>query len=571
MSVSARFDDLVSGRSFRLDTPAATWTAGSLDDVSGALRRVEHEARAGRWVAGFVSYEAAPGLDPALRTRQSDPDLPLAWFAAFEEHVDVPAPPRVDAADVTWTADVDAEHHAAAVADVRERIAAGITYQVNLTHRLTGNVADPASLYAAMLHGQRPAYGALLDTGDHVVASASPELFFDLDGDALTTRPMKGTIGRGRWSAEDEARREDLAGSEKDRAENLMIVDLLRNDLGRIARFGTVRVDDLFAIERYETVWQMTSTISARARADVGLVDVFTALFPCGSVTGAPKSSTMAIIAELEDRPRGVYCGAVGVVEPGMGRAVFSVPIRTVVVDREGDAVYGTGGGITWDSSATGEWDEAEVKARVLVARRPAFALLETLRLDASGYHALGDHLDRLAASARYFGRTVDLDAVRHALAAVEAEPPVVVRLTVDADGAIGVAPRPLPEADGPVRLAVDPEPIDRHDPFRFHKTTHRTMYEEASKRFPEADDVVAVDERGQAVETTIGNLVVLVDGEWRTPPLDAGCLPGIERARLLRAGDVVEAPVTVDDLRRAEAIEVVNSVRGRRAAVLVD
>jgi para-aminobenzoate synthetase/4-amino-4-deoxychorismate lyase len=351
-----------------------------------------------------------------------------------------------------------------------------------------------------------------------------------------------------------------------------MIVDLLRNDLGRVARFGSVTVESLFGVEAYETVWQMTSTIAAEARPGVGVPEVVEALFPCGSVTGAPKSSAMAAIADLEDSPRGAYCGAIGFMEPGGRRAVFSVAIRTAVVDlATGAVVYGTGGGITWDSVPDAEWDETAAKAAVLTTGRPPFDLLETLRIDRRGIHELERHLDRLAGSAAYFRRTLDLDAVRDALAEVPAgDPPRRIRLTVGPAGRASIEVDPIPADRGPVRLAVDPEPIDRHDVFRYHKTTSRQAYERAAARFPEADDVVAVNDAGEAVETTIGNLVVRIGGRWVTPPLASGCLPGVERARMLESGEVSEAVVRAGDLHRADEIQVVNSVRLRRPAVLV-
>jgi para-aminobenzoate synthetase/4-amino-4-deoxychorismate lyase len=567
--VFARFDDLPSGRSLRLTDFRRELVATRPDEVVAAFEEAAAAAEAGAWVAAFVAYEAAPAFDRALRTRDPDPRLPLAWFGVFggAEPVDPPAP--ADPPATTWESDTTEAEHAAGVEAVRRLIARGDTYQVNLTHRLTTTVDRPADLYAAMLHAQRPRFGAFLEFGGRSIVSASPELFFSLDGDLVTTKPMKGTMGRGRWTAEDEQHRARLAASEKDRAENLMIVDLLRNDLGRVARFGSVAVGDLFAIERYETVWQMTSTITSQRRPEARLVDVFGALFPCGSVTGAPKASTMAAIADLEASPRGIYCGAIGLLEPG-GKATFSVPIRTVAVDPDGLATFGTGGGITWDSIAEGEWAEAAVKARLLTTRRPSFSLLETLRLEPDGYPLLDRHLARLAASAAYFGREVDLDTIRAVLEAVPRPDRVVaVRLTVAPDGDGAVAVREIPAAEGLVRLAIDPRPIDRHDVFRFHKTTVRAMYDEAAARFPDADDVVSVNDRGEVVETTIGNLVVHLDGRRLTPPLDSGCLPGVGRAVLLDEGLVEEGDIAVERLRDADAIEVVNAVRGRRPAIL--
>ena len=572
MPPSARFDDLVAGRSFRMAGPIAEMRSDRLSEVRAALAAAERSAADGAWVAAMIAYEAAPAFDPALRVRPGDPGVPLAWFGVFADCEPIAPPPPADPAPADWVPSIGAAAHRAAVEAIRAAIADGVAYQVNLSHRLRASGVDPARLYAAALAAQRPAFGALLEFGGRAVVSVSPELLFEFDDGRLATRPMKGTARRGRWAAEDRERAAALAASPKDRAENLMIVDLLRNDLGRVARFGSVAVDALFEVEAYETVWQMTSTVTAEARPGAGVAEVLAALFPCGSVTGAPKSSAMAVIADLEDSPRGAYCGTIGFIEPGARRAVFSVAIRTAVVDLEtGAAVYGTGGGITWDSAADAEWDEAAAKAAVLTSARPPFDLLETLRIDGRGIHELDRHLDRLAGSAAYFRRPLDPGVVRAALAAVpDGDPPRRIRLTVDAAGRPSVQVAPIPSEAAPVRLAVDPEPVDRHDVFRYHKTTRRHPYERAAARFPDADDVVAVNDAGEVVETTVGNLTVFLDGRWLTPPVDSGCLPGVERARLLEAGEASEAVVRVEDLHRADEIRVVNSVRLQRAAVLV-
>jgi para-aminobenzoate synthetase/4-amino-4-deoxychorismate lyase len=368
----ARFDDLHAGTALVFPSVDRVLSAERVDDVVAVLAEVERATAAGAWAFGYVAYEAAPGLDPALRVADRDADgPPLAWFGISDTPGE--APPREAGParpPLRWTADWTADEHASAVARVREHIAAGDTYQCNLTDRLRADVAgDPRSLYAALALAQGAAHSACLDLGRFVVASASPELFFDWTGDRLRTRPMKGTAARGRTAEEDRVRARELRSSPKEQAENLMIVDLLRNDLSRVARTGTVDVPELFTLERYPTVWQMTSEVVARTRADVGLVDVFRALFPCGSVTGAPKVATMEIIRALETGPRGVYCGAIGVVAPpgSAFRARFSVAIRTVVADRRsGRAVYGVGSGITWDSDAAAEHAELAAKSAVL-------------------------------------------------------------------------------------------------------------------------------------------------------------------------------------------------------------
>jgi para-aminobenzoate synthetase/4-amino-4-deoxychorismate lyase len=369
----ARFDDLVTGTALRCPPPYRVLVAAGRDDVAPVLAEVDRATTAGSWAFGYVGYEAAGGLDPALVTAVPAPgDPPPAWFGLCGAPVPtapVGAPPAGDAA-LRWVPDWSDAEHRAAVAIVREHIAAGETYQCNLTDRLrTTGVTDPARLYGRLAVAQRAAHNAYLDLGSHVIASASPELFFEWSGDLLRTRPMKGTAARGRTPAEDRALAQGLRSSPKELAENLMIVDLLRNDLSRVARTGGLDVPALFTVERYPTVWQLTSEVTARVRDDVGLLDVFRALFPCGSVTGAPKARTMRLIRDLETGPRGVYCGAIGLVAPpgAAFRARFAVAIRTAVVDRgTGAAVFGAGGGITWDSDPAAERAELLAKAAIL-------------------------------------------------------------------------------------------------------------------------------------------------------------------------------------------------------------
>jgi para-aminobenzoate synthetase/4-amino-4-deoxychorismate lyase len=366
-----RFDDLRAGRSFACPEPEAVLRAASVGEVLPVLEEVERATAAGRWAYGCLAYEAAPGLDADLVAHGPRPgDPPLAWFAVGGPPVAVepvrPGPP----VPASWRPDRTDAEHARAVDAVRACIAAGDTYQCNLTDRLRTTLpGTPEQLYAALAGRQAGAFHAWLDLGEHVVVSASPELFVEWSGDALVTRPMKGTAARGGTPAEDTAAAERLLASAKDRAENLMIVDLLRNDLSRIARTGSVVVPSLFDLEAYPTVWQLTSEVVATARPGTTLVALLRALFPSGSVTGAPKVSTMRLIRELEPTPRGVYCGAIGVVGPPESglRARFSVPIRTAVVHRaSGEAVYGAGGGIVWDSDPAAERAELLAKAAVL-------------------------------------------------------------------------------------------------------------------------------------------------------------------------------------------------------------
>ena len=386
---------------------------------------------------------------------------------------------------------------------------------------------------------------------------------------------MKGTVERGRTTTEDKEQVEWLRHSEKNRAENVMIVDMIRNDLGRIARFGSVHVPSLLEVERYPTLLQMTSTVEARS--DAPLDAILAALFPCASITGAPKVRTMQLIARLEGGPRGVYTGAIGFLAPGR-RARFNVAIRTVLVDRSaGQASYGVGSGIVWDSDADAEYAECRLKAQVLGRRFPDFDLLETMRWTAAdGVARRERHLARLAGSAEYFGFAVDLGAVRSRLAdldLVELPDPGRLRLLAGRreELRLEVYPLELPTAPGPVRLGLAREAVDADDVFLYHKTTHRVVYEQALAGRSDCDDVLLWNQRGELTETTTANVILSLDNRLVTPPVASGLLAGVLRAELLEIGAVQEQVLRVDDLARCQAIYLVNSLRGWREAIWID
>ena len=591
----ARFDDNSPGaeRSLVLTGAQDVVVARELDDVVAALRAVQDAVAGGLWAAGFVAYEAAPALDDALAVRRRPLDgpfsgLPLVWFSLFDEAKQVaPFAPRADHpaayAVSAWSASISEAQYRDRVGVIRDHVAAGDTYQVNFSMRLRAAFSgDTFDLYRDLVLAQRGAYGAYLDVDRFRVLSASPERFFRLVGSEIRTRPMKGTTARGRWQEEDAAAAQRLRASAKDRAENLMIVDLLRNDLGKIAESGSVRADKLLTLERYETIWQLTSEISAELRPEVDLVSVLRALFPSGSVTGAPKARSMEIIAALEHSPRRVYCGTIGFLSPpdsGGPDASFNVAIRTVLIDvEEGVAEYGVGGAVTWDSSPIGEYEEARAKAQLLVQRRPEFDLVETIRWDGEWWW-LEHHLDRLGASADYFGFAFDREAVAAACLAAAGSEPARIRVALTRAGELTVSSHALDSAKmrtrpGPgldeVKVVIDEEPIASADVFRYHKTSLRRPYTTRRNRHSEADDVILVNERGDVTESTICNVAVQQDGVWYTPPLESGCLPGVLRRVLLAEGLLQEQPLTIDAVRNATDVGLINSVRGWRRAVLV-
>jgi para-aminobenzoate synthetase / 4-amino-4-deoxychorismate lyase len=542
--------------------PVAVLEAVLPDDVPGVLAEAAAAGMRGLYAVGYVSYEAAPAFDRALRVCEGA-RMPLAWFEIHERFTDeAPAPAPADGVD--WSIP-DRGPFVESVARIREEIAAGRTYQVNLTARLTAQLAaDPLALYESMRRAQGVGYHAYLETRDFTILSASPELFFEMRGRRIRTRPMKGTRARGRFTEEDERSARELAASEKDQAENLMIVDLLRNDLGRVAETGSVDVTSLFDVERYRTVFQMTSVIEAALRADVSLPDVFGALFPCGSVTGAPKISTMNLIAELEAAPREVYCGAIGVIEPG-GDAIFNVPIRTVWVENaERRAVYGTGAGITFDSDPAAEYAEIVAKSAVLTEEWPDFDLIETMRMEDFELVRLERHIARVMDSARYFGIPADESAIRAVLASTVGPGRMRVRLLVDQRGTARAETLPFDDAQ-PARIALASLPVQSSDRFLFHKTTHRRVYND---RLAGHWDVLLWNERKELTEFTRGNVLLELDGRWVTPARECGLLAGTYRAELLENGTIHEAVIEVEALKRAGRVWLISSLR---EMVLVD
>ncbi|HEY0079973.1 MAG TPA: aminodeoxychorismate synthase component I [Pyrinomonadaceae bacterium] len=568
-------DDEGRGRRNCFREPSEIIVADSIDEVSAALRKVEREVESGRYAAGHVSYEAAPAFDPALVAHDAaTAAMPLVWFGIFEKPSALEEKLEGQREESSfnlsdWTPAESRARYAQNVETIREAIARGETYQTNYTLRLRARFeGDAYAFYERLRAAQRAPFAAYLDTGRHRILSASPELFFRRLGAHLTTRPMKGTVRRGRWLEEDESLSRWLAGSEKNRAENVMIVDLLRNDLGRIAETGSVRVESLFRIERYPTVFQMTSTVVARARAQTTLEEIFRALFPCGSVTGAPKVSTMRLIRRLELEPRGVYCGSIGFISPE-GETVFNVAIRTVVINSlTGVAEYGVGGGITWGSTADDEYAEILDKASFLAEAQAPFELLETLRLERGRYRLLEEHLRRLTDSARYFDAPLSVERVRAALdehANQFPEETRRVRLLVSLAGQARIESEPLEEFSrgAPPVVALARTPVSKRERFLYHKTTRREIYEQRRAERPEAFDVLLCNEQDELTEFTNANLLVELDGRCWTPPVESGLLAGTLRAELIARGKIDERVLTREDLARASRVWWINSVRG--------
>lgn len=550
-------------------------SATEIREVLPALEEVERQVRENRWhAAGFISYEAAAAFDPALTSRPAS-DFPLLWFALY------PAPEQMVLPDPDYSAyslgatvsSVTEVEYDWAIRRIKDYIRSGDTYQVNYTLRLQLPFSgDPRHLFLAMVRAQSPGYAAWIDTGRYAICSASPELFFLLEGTRLVSKPMKGTVKRGRSQNEDKSLANWLHFSEKNRAENLMIVDMIRNDMGRVAETGTVHVPQIFEVERHPTLWQMTSTVTAQCSRPVA--EIMRALFPCASITGAPKIRTSEIIAELETTPRGLYTGCIGFIAPGPS-VQFNVAIRTAVVDRKrAQAEYGSGGGIVWDSLSADEYKEALLKARVLTEQRPEFSLLETiLWTPQEGYFLLDRHLRRLAESADYFDYSFDIEEITNQLRQRELDfqdAPQRIRLRVASNGSTIIETLPLIENfSSPVRLRLAREPVNSADIFLYHKTTRRNVYEAAIQSTGDCDDVILWNERGELTESTVANLVLEIDGRLVTPSVDSGLLAGTFRAHLLEQRTIREQVVTMHDLKRSSKIYLINSVRKWRVAVI--
>jgi len=555
--------------------PPARWLRTDRPEELAALIDQAHQAsRDGAWVLGGLRYEAAGGLGASLTTHAAT--RPLAEFAIYEQPPeDWPDGPIAQRLSSDWI-DTQAEaEEGAQIERIREWIRAGDCYQVNLTTRLRAQAltSDPADLFLA-LHQTQPG-GFSLFLRDAGVASVSPELFFDWrplpDTEhtwLLAAQPMKGTAPRGRDKVQDEGAQAYLRTSEKERAENLMIVDLLRNDMGRVATLGSVRVPRLFELHALPTVWQMTSTVTAVSRPRLKLSELFAALFPCGSVTGAPKVRAMQIIQALEPEPRGWYCGALGLLQPG-GVATFNVPIRTV--EQEGQALRcGIGSAITLDSEPAAEVAEWRAKSRFLLRAQSPIAALETLRLQDGQFQRLPAHLARLQRTAQHFGLKLPLAAVREALAGLaraHEQGSWRVRLTVSARGEIELQCQALAASPAQVQLALAATPIATDGPaaeFLQHKTTRREIYQGFTEAKPaEAFDALLWNGEGELTECSFGNIALLIEGRWLTPRLSAGLLPGVYREELLQQGRLIEAPLMKSDLARAEGLAFFNSLRG--------
>ena len=531
--------------------------ADSPGEVPAALAAVEAALATGHHVAGWLGYELGHVLEPRLGP---PPPIPLLRLGIFQP----PSPKAPALQGRAYAGPLVPEWNAAAYglrfAQVKDLIAAGDIYQANLSFRARfAFLGDAQALYEDLRAASAAPHCGFVNDGESQILSLSPELFFELTADGhLTVRPMKGTIAR---CGDDASERSRLANSTKDRAENLMIVDLIRNDLSRIAEGGSVEVSDLFRVETYPTLHAMVSTVRARKREDAGIAEIVRALFPCGSVTGAPKIRAMEILRNLEDSPRGVYCGAVGHFAPAPNNrfsARFNVAIRTLTIEG-GRGELGIGGGVVQDSRADSEYAECRVKARFFETGRKPLMLIETLRHD-GGFVRLGQHLARMASSARALGFPFDENAALAALnvAVAGAKGALRLRLTLDETGQCKAAAHGLPPNPPHWRYRISPERTQSSDQLLRHKTSRRELYD---RDHPDCDEMLFCNEHGELTEGARSNIFIRRDGLLLTPPLEAGLLPGILRAELIARGEARAAVLTPDDLKGD--VYLGNSLRG--------
>eukprot|EP00903_Cladosiphon_okamuranus_P000968 g966.t1 len=580
--------DLLKQRSALLfERPRDIVTCTCLEEVTPCLARLEAAQEEGLFAAGYLAYELGFAFEKKLRERFTGTGEPLLWFGLYEapEELDLDAA-RTLLADAekgeTTTGsprfDMDRAAYDKAFEAVRDHLAKGDIYQVNLTLRAAFAHEGPTErLFLDLLRRQPVEFAAFLKMQDRTVLSLSPELFLEREGTRLKTRPMKGTAPRGRFSSEDNRIALELASDPKQRAENTMIVDLMRNDLSRIAKTGTVRVTQLCEVERYQSLHQMTSTIEADIQAETGFSNIIENLFPCGSITGAPKLSAMQIAHDLETGPRGVYTGSIGYLAPG-GDFRLNVAIRTLVLRRDGTGEAGAGSGVVFDSGATPEYDECALKLKFLSEKVPEFELLETLAFDpAEGFLLLDRHLRRLQQSAVYFGFSFQENDIRSALAAAATTYSSAqrVRLLLNAEGEVSLTATDLTPVDNSTvfNLALASEKTDPGNRFLYHKTTNRAFYDDTRSRYQAetgCQEVLFENENGYLTEGSYMTLFLRQNGKLLTPALKHGLLPGTFRAGLLECGLAVEADLTRDDLALADEILLGNSVRGLvRARVL--
>jgi len=553
------------------------------DDVDAFFKKAEELSEQGQWLCGFFSYEFGYCLEPALWHLKEKNNFPLAWLAASKEPLKIihskPLPLRTNGQSgkkflvKNIKPSLNYRRYKKAIETIKKYLGNGTNYQTNFTFKIKFSFhGDALSLYLALRKAQPTSYMALINTGEHFIVSLSPELFFRQNGNKITVKPMKGTFSRGVDLAEDRINEKKLTTDKKIMAENLMIVDLLRNDLGRVAK--KVWVPEIFSAEKYRTLYQMTSTVSAKLKNSAGLREIFSSLFPSGSVTGAPKIKTMEIIKELEKEPRNIYTGAIGYVSPA--QSCFNVAIRTVTL-RAHKGELGIGGGIVYDSSAKKEYEEAMLKAKFLTQGFNDFSLIETILWTEEGGYFLNDlHLNRLKKSCEYFSINLEMGFLKKELNLLAKQlkakgDKFKIKILADFGGGFTLKYFSFDEQKLPVKIRVSSQRVNPRDIFLYHKTTKRELYEKERKKALSLGffDAIFLNNRGELTEGSISNIFILKNGILYTPPVKCGLLPGILREHLLKNGQAKEKVLRKNDIKKAQKLYIGNSVRGLLAAKL--
>ena len=535
-----------------------------IKEVKHLLAEVEAYQNQGYYAVGYVSYEAAPAFETKFEV--IDDPLMSEYLLYFTIHESVQTEPipltyKPITLPKTWQELTSAEEYKAAIEHIHHHIRQGDTYQVNYTVQLQQNItADPFAIYNRLVVEQNAHYNAFIQHDDVSIISVSPELFFKKDGDGLTTRPMKGTTNRGLTTETDLKQAQWLAQDQKNRSENMMIVDLLRNDMNRISKIGSENVKSLCLVEQYSTIWQMTSTIETQLLPNSSLGDIFQALFPCGSITGAPKIATMAIIKDVEKQARGVYCGAIGILLPN-GPTIFNVAIRTLQMQGN-KAIYGVGGGITWDSKWEAEYEETKQKSAVLYRQNPKFDLISTGRIHRGKLLFLKEHLNRLQESSRYFSYPFNKEEVQNQVEdlcqSLDFDTDYRLKMSLAKNGELTFEHNQLTglaDVFCQARLVEQTHPLD--SPYTYFKTSYRPHISLGPH------EQIYYNQKKELLETSIGNLVLKIEDQLYTPPVHLGLLNGIYRQSLIANNQVTERVLTLDNLKQAQAIYGCNAVRG--------
>lgn len=535
-----------------------------IKEVKSLINQIEAYQEKGYFAVGYVAYEASQAFEPKFQI--FDSPLMSEYLLYFTIHdtvqtESIPLAYEPVPLPESWQELTSAEEYKAAIEHIHHHIRQGNTYQINFTVQLQQNItADPFAIYNRLVVEQNAHYNAFIQHDDVSIISISPELFFKKDGDILTTRPMKGTTNRGLTTETDLKQAQWLAHDQKNRSENMMIVDLLRNDMNRISKIGSENVKRLCQVEQYSTVWQMTSTIETQLLPNSRLDDIFQALFPCGSITGAPKIATMAIIKNVEKQARGVYCGAIGILLPN-GPTIFNVAIRTLQMQGN-KAIYGVGGGITWDSKWEAEYEETRQKSAILYRQNPRFDLISTGRIHQGKLLHLKEHLNRLQESSRYFAYPFNKKEVQNQVEdlcqSLDFDTDYRLKLSLAKDGKLTFEHAQLTELDDDfcqARLVKQTHPLN--NPYTYFKTSYRPHISLGPH------EQIYYNQKKELLETSIGNLVLKIKDQLYTPPVHLGLLNGIYRQSLIANNQVTEKVLTLEDLKQAQAIYGCNAVRG--------